>query len=104
MSGPIVPHNPLDILPVPAHSVFCKACSAVHTNRSILCPAKRLDICSIHKTVMLPHEKSIYISSHLQDIDTECTSCVYGSEKKLNRALSRSNSHALRPAPTHQDI
>lgn len=99
-----VPHTPLDILPVPANRVFCKACSTVHTTRAQLCPALRLDICAIHKTVFLPHEKSVYQNSHLQDVDTECPDCMYGSEKKLNRALSRSNSRALRASITHKDV
>ena len=100
----MVPHNPLDILPVPANSVFCKACSTVHSTRVQLCPAFRLDICPIHKTVLVPHEKSFYFNSHLQDIDTECPDCIYGSEKKLNHALSRSKSRALRAAVTHKDV
>jgi hypothetical protein len=104
MTSTPVPHNPLDIIPVPANSIFCKACSTVHTTRVLLCPALRLDICAIHKTVFLPHEKSIYQNSHLQDVDTECSYCIYGSEKKLNRALSRSNSRALRASITHKDV
>ena len=99
-----VQHSPLDLLPVPANYVFCKACSTIHALRGLLCPAFRLDVCWIHKTVFLPHEKSFYPNSHLEDVDTECPNCLYkGSEKKLNRALSRSNSCALRASLNHQD-
>src|SRR5579859_4429708 len=97
-------HSPLDIIPVPANSVFCKACCTIHVLRAQLCPAKVLDICGIHKTVFVPHEKSLYLGSHLTNADTECSRCIYGSDKKHNRALTRSNSRALRPSLTHQDI
>ena len=100
---PIVPHNPLDIVPVPAHSIFCKACCTVHASRAQLCPAGRLDICTIHKTVYVPHEKSL-LHAHLQDVDTECPDCTFGSEKKVNKALKRENSRALRPAINHKDM
>ena len=99
---PTVPHNPLDLIPVPAHSVFCKACCTVHTSRVQLCPAGRLDICTVHKTVYLPHEKSL-LHAHLQDVDTECPDCTFGSEKKVTKALKRENSRALRPAINHRD-
>jgi hypothetical protein len=101
----VLPSNPLDVIPVPTSSVFCKACGTSHAFRGILCPAYRLDICGIHKTVLVPHEKSIYEGSPLQDVDTECHRCQYGtSEKKLNRALTRANSLVLRPSVTHKDV
>src|SRR5205085_10360589 len=97
-------HSPLDILPVPANTVYCKACCTIHVLRAQLCPAQVLDICGIHKTVIVPHEKSLYPGSHLTVADTDCSNCVYGSDKKHNRALTRSNSRALRPSLTHKDI
>jgi hypothetical protein len=99
-----VPHHPHDLLPVPFNTVFCKACSAVHKCRVQLCPARCLDLCPIHKTAFVPHEKSLFYP-HLSDVDTGCVHCTFGtSETKLNRALTRSNSRALRAAPAHKDI
>src|SRR5271156_3493468 len=103
MALSFIPHSPLDIIPVPAHQVFCKACSAVHMNRAQLCPASRLDICAVHKTVFVPHEKSIY-HQHLLDIDTECSDCMFGSDKKRDKALARNHSQALRAAIMHKDV
>jgi len=100
---PTVPHNPLDLIPVPANNIFCKACSTVHAIRVQLCPAGRLDICTIHKTVYLPHEKSL-LHAHLRDVDAECPDCTFGSEKKVYKALKRENSRALRPAINHKDL
>lgn len=100
--APTVPHSPLDLIPVPTNSIFCKACCTVHATRVQLCPAGRLDICTVHKTVYLPHEKSL-LHQHLRDVDTECPDCTFGSEKKVNKALKRENSRALRPAINHKD-
>jgi hypothetical protein len=104
MTAHVVPHSPLDILPVPANTVFCKVCNTIHITRAQLCPAHRLDMCALHKKVFLPHEKSVYQNSTLQDVDTECPDCFYGSEKKFDKALTRSNSRALRPAAAHKDM